>query len=134
MPSAATNTIFNPAVKQRLQKILGLMGSTNDHEALAALRRAQSILSNYNLRFEDLTVPGEEAPRAAVAPQPPRRPTLKNHRVVVNAVMASPRFQTLNVRDRRLVKAFGLVANLTPVQSDILLDLAERVGIEVSYV
>jgi len=128
MPSTAIHAHFDPAVKVRLQKIMGLMGSANDHEALSALRRVQSMLGEHGMRFEDLVA---TLPVRAAAPA--ERPALKNHMLVIVAIMGSPRFKTLSVQERKAIRALSHVDRVTSQQSDILLGLASRVGIEVSY-
>ena len=65
----------------RLQKILGLCGSTHDGERLSALTKAMALLEEHGLTWADV-IPGpqrEQAHRphkpeqAKPAPEPPRR-------------------------------------------------------------
>lgn len=57
--------------RDRLVKILGMTGSSHDGEALAALRKAQSIMERAHIGWKDLLA-GQAAGQAHRRPQPER--------------------------------------------------------------
>jgi hypothetical protein len=52
---------IEPAFRERLSKILGLLGSSYDGEVVAAARRADALIRGASLTWRDLIVPAPVA-------------------------------------------------------------------------
>src|SRR6266705_2731853 len=64
--------------KTILIKMLGMTGSKHDGEALVAIRKANAILIENNLSWEDLLTSSSQPSRSSYATPPSKRPSNPN--------------------------------------------------------
>src|SRR6266702_3692512 len=64
---------MDPKTKTTLIKMLGMTGSKHDGEALVAIRKANAILIENNLSWEDLLTSSSQSSRSSYATPPSKR-------------------------------------------------------------